>query len=87
MKIVKIENKITQKEAFQYREGMDDAVLYEFMGESNYTSDENNLFIHTLEGTMTANDGDWIIKGLRGEFYPCKPDVFENSYNIIGEVT
>lgn len=36
--------------------------------------------IVTLEGTMTARLGDWIIKGVKGEFYPCKPDVFEATY-------
>jgi hypothetical protein len=36
--------------------------------------------IHTLEGWMTANPGDWIIKGVEGEFYPCKPDIFEATY-------
>jgi hypothetical protein len=36
--------------------------------------------IQTLEGTMTAVIGDWIIKGVKGEFYPCKPDIFEATY-------
>ena len=38
------------------------------------------LRIHTLEGMMTADLGDWIIKGVKGEFYPCKPDIFEATY-------
>lgn len=38
------------------------------------------LYIETLEGTMTANVGDWIIKGVKGEFYPCKPDIFAEIY-------
>lgn len=38
------------------------------------------LNIPTLEGTMRASEGDFIIKGLRGEFYPCKPDVFHAKY-------
>lgn len=38
------------------------------------------LQIKTLEGTMTASIGDWIIKGVSGEFYPCKPDIFEKTY-------
>lgn len=38
------------------------------------------LIIKTLEGTMTAEDGDWIIRGVKGEFYPCKPDIFEATY-------
>jgi hypothetical protein len=40
----------------------------------------NNLQIKTLEGVMTANIGDYIIKGIKGEFYPCKPDIFEATY-------
>jgi hypothetical protein len=38
------------------------------------------VHIATLEGTMTALPGDWIIKGVKGEFYPCKPDIFEATY-------
>lgn len=40
-------------------------------------------FIRTLEGTMQANLGDWIIKGVKGEFYPCKPDIFEATYEPV----
>jgi hypothetical protein len=38
------------------------------------------IAIPTLEGTMQAALGDWIIKGVNGEFYPCKPDIFEKTY-------
>lgn len=41
--------------------------------------------IQTLEGEMTASLGDWIIKGVNGEFYPCKPDIFEKTYERIQE--
>ena len=44
-----------------------------------------NIRIKTLEGVMNASVGDYIIKGLRGEFYPCKPDVFERKYELISE--
>ena len=40
----------------------------------------SRLEIKTLEGVMTAGIGDWIIRGIRGEFYPCKPDIFEATY-------
>ena len=43
-------------------------------------SDNRHLVIKTLEGEMMANPGDWIIKGVAGEFYPCKPDIFEKTY-------
>ena len=38
------------------------------------------IYIPTLEGEMTASVGDWIIKGVNGEFYPCKPDIFAKTY-------
>jgi hypothetical protein len=40
------------------------------------------LAIDTLEGTMRADPGDWVICGVAGEFYPCKPDIFEQSYTL-----
>jgi hypothetical protein len=39
--------------------------------------------IVTLEGTMTASPGDWVIRGVQGEFYPCKPDIFASTYDEI----
>ena len=39
--------------------------------------------IKTLEGVMTASKGDWIIKDIKGEFYPCKPDIFEKTYEKV----
>ena len=41
--------------------------------------------IKTLEGVMLANFGDWIIKGVQGEYYPCKPDIFEKTYDLVSE--
>lgn len=43
------------------------------------------LTIQTLEGNMTAVDGDWIIKGIKGEFYPCKPDIFAATYEPVND--
>jgi hypothetical protein len=45
----------------------------------------DELSITTLEGVMRANRGDYIIKGLVGEFYPCKPEVFEMKYEPVDE--
>lgn len=42
----------------------------------------DGLVIPTLEGDHFANIGDWIIKGVKGEFYPCKPDIFEATYEL-----
>ena len=48
-----------------------------------YSSVKEELIIVTLEGNMMASVGDFIIKGLKGEFYPCKPDVFNKKYQEV----
>ena len=54
---------------------------------SSHKSDDNEripiLEIETLEGTMVAALGDWVIKGVKGEFYPCKPDIFAATYEPV----
>ena len=47
----------------------------------------HDLRIPTLEGVMTASPGDWIIRGVQGEFYPCKPDIFDATYEPVSEVS
>lgn len=52
----------------------------------DWDSDGNETIrIETLEGEMTATLGDWIIRGVKGEFYPCKPDIFEATYEPVEE--
>ena len=46
-------------------------------------SEVMGLVIKTLEGNMLARQGDYIIKGINGEFYPCKPDIFEKTYDEV----
>jgi hypothetical protein len=43
------------------------------------------LMIPTLESPHEASNGDWIIKGVKGEFYPCRPDIFEATYDLVPE--
>ena len=52
---------------------------------SGFLEDKLTLVIPTLEGKMTARVGDWIIKGVRGEFYPCREDIFNETYEEIEE--
>lgn len=52
-------------------------------GEYEMVVAEEGLKIFTLEGAMLASIGDWIIKGVNGEFYPCKPDIFEKTYEEV----
>lgn len=47
------------------------------------TAKDGRYYIDTLEGWMQVNEGDYIIKGIQGEFYPCKPDIFEATYEEV----
>jgi hypothetical protein len=49
-------------------------------GQDHFVTRADKVAIKTLEGTMDAGVGDWIIRGVQGEFYPCKPDIFEATY-------
>lgn len=55
-----------------------------FVGES-IANKGTILIIHTLEGDMEASIGDYIIKGVNGEFYPCKPSIFAKTYEEVTE--
>lgn len=59
--------------------------ILEFIGEESghWLQVGNKIVIYTLEGNHDANIGDFIIKGVKGEFYPCKPDIFEMTYEPI----
>lgn len=52
---------------------------------SDYTDVRYTISIPTLEGVMTASEGDYVIRGVNGEFYPCKPDIFEKTYEAVGD--
>ena len=60
--------------------------VYEMLGDTliiNTDEDDVKHFINTLEGKMKMSWGDYIIKGVKGEFYPCKPDIFELTYEKV----
>ena len=58
--------------------------IAEFMKWRNFDHDKRNgLIIRTLEGQHIATVGDFIIKGVQGEFYPCKPDIFAATYDLV----
>lgn len=50
------------------------------------TNAKMGMKIPTLEGVMIATENDWIIRGVKGELYPCKPDIFEATYEPIGNL-
>ena len=70
-------------EAIQFdgsEEGAQD--IDKFVGQ-NLEARDRQLIIPTLEGDHRASVGDWIIKGVKGEFYPCKPDIFDATYEAV----
>ena len=73
-------------EAIQYTDKTAEKVI-DFIGNTKCTWSMNELgttlYLDTLEGGHEASQGDWIIKGVKGEFYPCKPDIFEATYEKI----
>ena len=70
-------------DAVQYTKHNKDKLI-EFLGLSKEDNLEE-LIISTLEGDMKASYGDYIIKGVKGEFYPCKPDIFKETYEEVEE--
>lgn len=59
--------------------------IIKWMGDGFLIGPDSDLAIEipTLEGIMKANPGDWIIRGVQGEFYPCKPDIFAATYEEV----
>ena len=79
--MAKYRNIVHEKEVVQFT-GDNLKECKEFIGAS-YDNMLNYPNIKTLEGTMRVSINDYIIKGLCGEFYPCKPDIFEKSYEPV----
>jgi len=96
MPVIKAKKKPVVIEAIQWNGNSNRAEIEQFVGkelaieldsESAYLVRKGaplfSLFIETKEGVMKALPRDWIIKGVNGEFYPCKPDIFNKTYDII----
>jgi hypothetical protein len=86
---MKYRKKPVEIEAIQFFDQPEELInIQEFMGNVDITVDykdfnDPKLKIETLEGVMNSSLGDYIIKGIKGEFYPCKPDIFELTYEQI----
>jgi hypothetical protein len=88
-----VRKKPVEVEAIKFN-GMNHQQLVDWIGPSAVAGvrdgdDLNNvtaLFIETLEGRHRADVGDWIIKGVKGEFYPCKSEIFEATYEPVREL-
>ena len=81
--MAKYRKKSVEVEAVQW-DGHNYSKIVIFVGGNvTWESNTHKLSIQTLEGLMTASAGDFIIKGVKGEFYPCKPDIFEQTYEVV----
>ena len=73
-------------DAYQYAGGsVEPGVPEDWMSKFIKSPDGEYLLIPTLEGSMRANKGDFIIKGINGEFYPCKAEIFYKTYEKVEE--
>lgn len=59
--------------------------LIDLVQEQGWVGDDDGILIKTLEGDMLASPGDYIIRGVKGEYYPCKPDIFAATYDEVVE--
>jgi hypothetical protein len=69
-------------EAIQYKREQNISRVQDFVNDGSliYNPNDNEYYIKTLEGNLRLTKDDWIIKGVNSEFYPCKPDIFEKTY-------
>jgi hypothetical protein len=85
---VKFRKKPVVIEAIQWTRNVDE--IRAFVGDAavfEFSESGPHLTIKTLEGIHEASPNDFIIRGVKGEFYPCKPDIFEATYEAVREVT
>ena len=82
MSVIVARKKPVEIEAIKW-DGTNEDEIKEFVG-SEAIFEKGQLKIKTLEGTMNAPIGDYIIKGIKGEFYPCEPNIFKKTYKILG---
>lgn len=79
---MKFRKKPVEIEAVQWEGRLGD-ILWFLTDEFSVDDNDQSLYIPTLEGEMRANVGDWIIRGVAGEFYPCRADIFEQTYEAV----
>ena len=81
MQIIKARKKPVEVDVAPFNTFKDVDALVQWIGPERAWYDGTHIVIATLEGHMRADLGDWIIRGVKGEFYPCKPRIFEATYD------
>lgn len=85
---MKYKKKPVEVEAYKYQAELGNNRLMNWLAQnkvdiSNWSFHDGEVTIATLEGNMKVSDGDFIIIGVKGEVYPCKPDIFEETYEMV----
>lgn len=85
---MKYKTKSVEIEAYCYQAELGNNRLMNWLAQQGaniegWVFHDGEITIPTLEGDMKASDGDYIIKGLKGEYYPCKPDIFQMKYEAL----
>ena len=85
---MRFRKKPVEVDAIQYQREENIMTVQDFFGDGDgrefiYLPEKNEYAIRTLEGDMVVSNGDWIILGVKGEYYPCKPDIFVATYEEI----
>lgn len=73
-------------EAIRYDGTVQEVVDFVGLHNTEMNHEMTKLYVKTLEGDMLISHGDYVIRGVAGEFYPCKPDIFEATYELEGEL-
>lgn len=82
-RMTKFRKKPVEIEAVQWLGDSTVEAIRDLDSENRIIRFNRTLKIKTLEGTLTARHGDWIIRGVKGELYPCKPDIFDATYEPV----
>ena len=70
----------------EHEDAPEELIQFLEKGNNSWTSErDGSLCIYTLEGDMLAMPGDWVIRGIQGELYPCKPDIFLATYEPVSD--
>jgi len=81
---MKVRKKPVEVEAMKFDGSVASALgIREWAGPSVTGNPDGTLTIHTLEGDMKAQPGDWIVRGVRGEYHPVRGDIFEETYEVL----
>lgn len=72
--------------AIKFEKGITSSDVMEVFGTNPIKFEPPRFFVETLGGKVEVSLGDYVIEGVKGEFYPCKPDIFEATYELVGRI-